>query len=78
MRRNMGNATTPREMSDDEIKVERILDGMQMARDFSYLRECNGFKSGSRQSGILRSLMFSAIYELSMKKGRKKAEAHGG
>ena len=73
----MGNAApAPRTMTDDEIKIERILDGMQMARDFSYMRESNGFRSGSRQAGILRGLMFSAIYELSNK--RHKKEAHGG
>lgn len=41
-------------MTAAEIAAYRILDGMQASRDFHYLRETNGTRSGNKQMGYLQ------------------------
>ena len=66
-------------MSDEAVKVERILDTMQAHRDYQELEEMNGKRCGGRQAWQLRGFQLTQVAscENRSKKQRRKGISFG-
>lgn len=48
-------------MTEEQIKIERILDTMQASRDYHFLMSMNGHRCGSKQMRQLLRMQVSQI-----------------